>query len=231
MVVGNIMNINIPKFNFPIYIIIILIAIFLGLLYVIYSLKKEKIKINTTLYIILNMLLILFLGKTFTMITTKSWNFLFAGLSSYGGLMGMVLSSLIFEKTLFLKGYLLKYQVISLPLIYGISKIACFLSGCCYGIPANIISVTYIDTLNIPLFPIQLLEAIIFIIIFVICNKLKNEENIIAITILISAFFKFSLDFLRYNHLEKLITINQIISIILVIISLFYLKLKRSSPY
>ena len=82
MVVGNIMNINIPKFNFPIYIIIILIAIFLGLLYVIYSLKKEKIKINTTLYIILNMLLILFLGKTFTMITTKSWNFLFAGLSS-----------------------------------------------------------------------------------------------------------------------------------------------------
>ena len=145
--------------------------------------------------------------------------------------MGMVLSSIIFEKTLFLKGYLLKYQVISLPLIYGISKIACFLSGCCYGIPANIISVTYIDTLNIPLFPIQLLEAIIFIIIFVICNKLKNEKNIIPITILISAFFKFSLDFLRYNHLEKLITINQIISIIIVLISLFYLKLKRSSTY
>lgn len=64
-----------------------------------------------------------------------------------------------------------------------------------------------------------------------ICNKLKNEENIIPITILISAFFKFSLDFLRYNHLEKLITINQIISIIIVLISLFYLKLKRSSTY
>lgn len=65
MVVGNIMNINIPKFNFPIYIIIILIAIFLGLLYVIYSLKKEKIKINTTLYIILNIFINFIFRKNF----------------------------------------------------------------------------------------------------------------------------------------------------------------------
>ena len=78
--------ITISKINFPIYVTIIFVSIFLGMLYVALSLKKEiKLGNNIYLYFLLNILLILFLGKTFTMITSKSLNFLTIGFSSYGG--------------------------------------------------------------------------------------------------------------------------------------------------
>ena len=217
--------ITISKINFPIYVTIIFVSIFLGMLYVALSLKKEiKLGNNIYLYFLLNILLILFLGKTFTMITSKSLNFLTIGFSSYGGAIATMLCSFFFEKLWDLKGYLIKYSAISLPLIYGLSKIACFIAGCCYGIPYDgPFSVTYPDNLNIPLFPAQLLEAITFILIFIICNKFKNKKNIVLITICSCAISKFLLDFLRYEHINRIITFNQIFSIIIILISIIIL--------
>ena len=129
---------------------------------------------------------------------------------------------------------IIKYTIISLPLTYAIGKIACFVAGCCYGIPYNgIFNVIYKDDLNIGLFPIQLLETIVFIIIFIICNKLKNNKNIIYITIFISTIAKFLLDFLRYEHINKIITANQIFSIVILIVLLIIIiirkKIKKTS--
>ena len=224
----------ISKQTFPFYGIILLISIIISLFYIYRMLKKENIKDkNIYLYILLYGLFAITFGKFYTMITSNEYNILKAGLSSYGGLIGVILASIIFEFIVPTNKKIIKYTIISLPLTYGIGKIACFIAGCCYGIPYNgLFNVIYKDGLNIPLFPIQITEAIVFIIIFIICNKLRNNKNIIYITIFISTIAKFSLDFLRYEHINKLITANQIFSIVIIIVLLIMViikKLKKTS--
>lgn len=211
----------IPKQTFPFYGIIILISIVISLFYIYRMLKKENINNkNIYLYILLYGLFAIVFGKLYTIITSNfKYNIIDAGLSSYGGLLGVLLASIIFELIVPTNKKILKYTIISLPLTYGIGKIACFIAGCCYGIPYNgIFNVIYRDGLNIPLFPIQLLESIVFIIIFIISNKLRNNKNVIYITILISILMKFLLDFLRYEHIKRVVSVNQIFSIILLVV-------------
>lgn len=217
---------NIPKINFPIYMIIILLSIFIGMIYVFNSLKKISKVDNLYLYFILDMMLTLFMGIMVSIILSGSFDFSSIGLSSYGGVVGVILSSLIFEKIIPYDGNLIKFSIISLPLIYGLSKIACFISGCCYGIPYDGLLFVRYNELNV--FPVQFLETIVFIIIFIICNRFKNNKNIIWYTIFTSAFFKFLLDYLRYDHINKLITVNQVISIVLMILSVIVIIYKKS---
>ena len=221
----------ISKQTFPFYGIIILISMIISLFYIYRMLKKENIKDkNIYLYILLYGLFAIVFGKLYTIVTSGfKYNILNAGLSSYGGLLGVLIACIVFELILPTNKKIIKYTIMSLPLTYGIGKIGCFIAGCCYGIPYNgIFNVVYKDDLNIGQFPIQIVETIVFIIIFIICNKLKNNKNIIYITILISTIAKFLLDFLRYEHINKLLTINQIFSIviILVLIPIFIIKRK-----
>ena len=221
------------KINFPIYGIIILLSVVIGMLYVYVSLRKDNYKDkNILLYFLMYITFSIVLGKMFTIVTDSNVNnFLTAGLSSHGGLIGVIAAAIIFEKILPTNNKIIKYSIISLPLIYGLTKIACFIVGCCYGIPYNgIFSITYTHGLNKPLFPIQITETIVFLIIFIICHKLRNNKNIIYITIILVSIFKFILDFLRYDHITKLITVNQIFSVILLIgtiIVFIYTKNKR----
>lgn len=217
---------NIPKINFPIYMIIILLSIFIGMIYVFNSLKKISKVDNLYLYFILDMMLTLFMGIMVSIILSGSFDFSSIGLSSYGGVAGVILSSLIFEKIIPYDGNLIKFSIISLPLIYGLSKIACFISGCCYGIPYDGLLFVRYNKLNV--FPVQFLETVVFIIIFIICNRFKDNKNIIWYTIFTSAFFKFLLDYLRYDHINKLITVNQAISIVLMILSVIVIIYKKS---
>lgn len=226
----------ISKQTFPFYGIILLISISVSLFYIYRTLKKENIKDkNIYLYILLYGIFAIVFGKIYTIVTSNfKYNIIDAGLSSYGGLVGVILASIIFEAIVPTNKKIIKYTIISLPLTYGIGKIACFVAGCCYGIPYNgIFNVIYKDDLNIGLFPIQLLETIVFIIIFIICNKLKNNKNIIYITIFISTIAKFLLDFLRYEHINKIITANQIFSIVILIVLLIIIiirkKIKKTS--
>lgn len=226
----------ISKQTFPFYGIILLISISVSLFYIYRMLKKENIKDkNIYLYILLYGIFAIVFGKIYTIVTSNfKYNIIDAGLSSYGGLVGVILASIIFEAIVPTNKKIIKYTIISLPLTYGIGKIACFVAGCCYGIPYNgIFNVIYKDDLNIGLFPIQLLETIVFIIIFIICNKLKNNKNIIYITIFISTIAKFLLDFLRYEHINKIITTNQIFSIVILIVLLIIIiirkKIKKTS--
>lgn len=213
----------ISKINFPIYGIIIILSVFIGMTYVYISLIKNGYKDkNIFLYFLLYLTFAFTFGKLYTMLTNgNNLNFIQVGLSSYGGLVGVTLAAIIFEKILPANNQILKYSVISLPLVYGLSKIACAIVGCCYGIPYNgFLSVTYTSGLNVPLFPVQMLETIVFLIIFILSHKLRKNKNIIYIVILSCTLFKFLLDFLRYDHVTKLITVNQIFSILLFVITI-----------
>ena len=222
----------INRIDFPVYGVIILISLLFGLIVNYIYLKKKKIELQ---YIILFLTMILLFaivgGEFLSALFEKNRELIFSkiGLSSYGGAIGVIVAAIIFEKIYDKDKIFIKSAVLSLPLIYSISKLACFFAGCCYGLPCEngFFSVTYTEGLNIPLIPIQLIETMVFGIIFIVCLSLRNKKNIVCITILICAFFKFILDFLRYNHLEETISKNQIISIIFIIISVLMILKKR----
>lgn len=208
----------IKETKFPIYMTFILLSFIIACLFIYYYLLKRKInKKDILLYISMIIPFGLFGAILIGYLITGKIN-----LSSYYGCFILITTSLFYEKINPSKNKdYIKSTILSLPLIYGISKLGCFFAGCCYGLPYDgLFSVTYTSGLNIKLFPIQLLESISFIIIFfllLILSK-KNKDSIISISIFICAFAKFILDFLRYEHLTKTITINQIISLLLILL-------------
>ena len=222
--VQRVANMKISKINFPIYGIIICISIIIGILYIYLSLKddiKKDKRINY--FFILLYPFVLSFGLMYTNIIEGKM-----GLSSFGGLIGAILAAIIFEKILPTKNKVLKYTILSMTLIYGISKIACFIVGCCFGIPyEGILSVTYINGLNIPVFPVQALEVILNLILFFILNKIKNNKYIIPITLISASTLKFLTDFLRYSHIEEAISINQVICLLTILIGIVIIIIKR----
>ena len=212
----------IPKIDFPIYGIVILLSIIIGLFYIFYNLYKDGYKNKQLfLYIIIYISFALTCGKMYTVFAYGESNIITAGISSYGGLVGVVVGAYIFERILPSEDRVIKYTILSLPLVYGFSKIACFIVGCCGGIPyEGIFKIKYLNGLNIWQFPIQIVETIVCLLIFVISHRLNNNKNINYIVLIVIAIFKFSLDFLRYDHINVLITPNQIFSIILLIITI-----------
>lgn len=214
----------IDKINFPIYGVIILVSFVIGCVFNYIFLKKNKVeRKDIALFTIMLFVLALSGGEMLSFLTSdvKSEEVRIYGLSSYGGAIGVILSGIIFEKIKPYNKIIIKSSIISLPLIYSISKLACFFAGCCYGLPYDGVGcVIYPSGLNISLIPVQLLETVTFMIIFIICILLMNNKNIISITVILSAISKFLLDYLRYDHLEKTITTNQIISIVFVFIGI-----------
>lgn len=167
-------------------------------------------------------------GILYTYIFSKDFGFSSLG-GVIGGLIMLYLYSLLVKKNY---KYMLILFMPSIPLMYAIGKIGCFVAGCCYGIPYDGIGhIVYhsseVALLNTNLFPIQIVETIIFLIIFiyVISRYYKNKFSIklIMIEIIVCGIAKFLLDFLRYEHTVKLITSNQIMCLLLVIFSSIYL--------
>lgn len=224
----------------PLYGILVVSGILSGL-YIIYknvktlNYKKEE-NYGLILYILLGTL---FGAKYFTLLTNfnkfkDNIDFKKIGLSSYGAAIGIIILLIIFAKQ-YKKNFkeLINNILPAIPLMYGISKIGCFLAGCCYGIKYNgPLSITYKYSLsapkNISLLPIQIIETITFILIYLYISKKKKEnKNIIGITLLLCGLSKFLLDYLRMNHIDKILTVNQIVSIPFIIIGLIlYFKEK-----
>lgn len=199
------------------------------MLYIYKNLKKEKHKNKQILlYFIMYIAFAFICGKIYTVLAYNETTFIKASLSAYGGLIGVVIASIIFERIIPTKGDIIKYTILSLPLVYGLTKIACFIVGCCGGIPYNgLFKIKYVDVQNIWQFPIQITETIVFIIIFIICHKLKDNKNINYITLILVSIFKFLLDFLRYDHIDILITKNQIFSIVLLLVTIIVYIINR----
>ena len=208
----------INKINFPIYGIIILIALVCGVIYDYVFLKRNKIdKRNIFLFLILIIPFTFLGGFALSRIINGD------SLSSHAAALSLLIAAIIYEKIDPRDGLYIKVSVLSFPLMYSISKIGCFLAGCCYGIPYNgIFSVTYTNGLNIPLFPVQLAETICFMILFIILNLIQKNKHIISITLISCGILKTILDYLRYSHIGHIITHNQILSLIVVIIVIIY---------
>jgi len=156
------------------------------------------------------------------------FDFVSLGLSSYGGVIGAIICLIIFGIQ-FKKPVkdMLSAFMPSIPLMYAISKIGCFLAGCCHGIEYDGWgSVVYNHSpaapAHIRLFPVQLAETILFafIFIFIFDKIIKNKFNwqTLGVNFILCGVGKFILDYLRVSHLDVIISLNQIISIVFMII-------------
>ncbi len=230
----------------PLYGVFILVAIVLGSI-IIYK-NTEKFDFNKDektallLYVLLGSI---FGAKYITYFANiqnynEPFNFIKSGVSSYGAVIGIILIMVLYSKQYGKKFKDLIYIIISsIPLMYGIGKIGCFFAGCCYGIKYNgPLNVVYNYSNSAPngisLFPIQLLESVAFIGIFIyVYIKTKNKrssDTMIGKVIIMYGVTKFLLDYLRMSHVGIIITINQIISIDFVFIGI-YLILKNKCNY
>ena len=180
-------------------------------------------------------------AKVFTFIENFNqlngdFDFINISLTSYGAVIGAILFLFLFA-ILFKKNIkeLLYIFTPSIPLMYAIGKIGCFIVGCCHGIKYNgIFKVQYkyspIAPNNTDLFPIQITETIVFLLIFIyMYRNTKNNNfnlNILGKSTVYCGISKFLLDFLRYSHTNVILSNNQLISIIIIIIGIILVKKK-----
>lgn len=226
--------------KFSLYPTMILLSLLANIIIVILIYKKNNFTKDEIIgALVYENMGIIFGAKLLTYIqnykTYGNFNFLSLGLSSYGALIGAILCLIIFglqfKKPI--KDMLFTFMP-SIPLMYAIGKIGCFLVGCCYGIEYNGIgSISYkysqVAPNHIHLFPVQIIETITFTIIFIYMIKkiLKNKFNwkTLGISFLLSGIAKFILDYFRMSHANTLISLNQIISIIFIVIGIvMYIK-------
>ena len=139
------------------------------------------------------------------------------GFSSVGGLAGMYAAAFIMQMLCKAQPYAAEMPAdctFVLPLMYGISKIGCFLAGCCRGIPySGVFSVVYAGTAepSAAVFPVQAAESAVFLVIFVLGLLLHRKRRNAALyaVFFISCAAKFLLDFLRESHQGTVLSLNQ----------------------
>ncbi len=225
----------IPNINeqFHLYPIFLIASLVIGL--VIPSIKLAKAGMRKDILVcvaLLNMFLALFFGKIYTMLAEKNIDFIRTGFSSLGGLIGFLAGTYIFYFICDKDKKILENYIISLPLIYAISKMGCFLAGCCHGIEyTGIFSIRYETSsaceVTTGVLPVQMLETIVFIGIYLLLNIKVANENKVVITLLLSAIAKFALDFLRYSHAGQILSTNQIVCLSIVVVCAIYNLIKK----
>lgn len=186
-------------------------------------LKKRGVPTNYIGYsILLNVVLILYGGKLFTVVTRGFQISIFtAGFSSLGGAIGLLVGIFVFGK-IYPEGRtsLWEAYVTVLPLLYGISKIGCYLVGCCHGISyegplAVVYDSDYMQ--GGPYFPVQLAESLGFLGIFAVGLLVylrSSRRNLVPVIMILCATTKFLLDFLREEHLGKVLSANQLVCMV-----------------
>ena len=215
------------KINFPIYGVMILISVFMGALFQALFLRKNKVEHRDIfLFLIMYFFYAIFGGMMLSYLEDGK-----LGLSSYGGAIGVIIAAIIYEKIKPSNGVFIKATVLALPLIYSISKLGCFFAGCCYGMPYEgsfAIKYSFGEQAGVSLFPVQFAETVMFMALFILCGRMQNHKHIVGITLILMAIAKASLDFLRYSHIGKIVSLNQLISLAFIVIGILILTRKKA---
>ena len=226
--------------NFPFYGLAILLALISNIIIVISQYKKYNYKLEDVIYLLLYETAGIIIGAKVLsyLLSGERTSFIKTGLAAYGASFGgallILLFCLQFKKNIKETMYLLTP---SFPLMYSIGKIGCFIVGCCYGIEYNgIFKIMYRYSVNAPnnvyLFPIQIVESIVFLLIFIYLmimqKKNKFNEKILGISLILCGASKGLLDFLRQEG-TQLFTFSKIVSLIIIIIGIISIFLKKKS--
>lgn len=205
-----------PQVNM--YGLILLLAVFSGLLLILFLLLKQHVRIADIGVFLLSAFLFIFFGAfLFDFINhpndvINNHNY---GFASIGAAMGLLLVAIIFSR-LYNQPVYFTSSCISTPLIYSISKLGCVYSGCCYGRPL----------LHFSRFPVQLTESIIFMIIFIMVMAIYKtyHDQCSIISVILCASAKFVCDYLRYSHINQFLSLNQIVCILFIVVAIIWRK-------
>lgn len=219
-----------------IYGILLGVSFLLNIVFVFYIFKNIKMKLyEKVCLLVFESWGFVIGGKLFTYLTNlkeyNSFDFYSLSFSSLGavigGMLGLLIFAFVFKKSI---RFIYERTLIILPLMYSVGKLGCFIVGCCYGIPySGIGSVIYhnstVAPLGVSLFPVQLIESIIFLLLFIfILYRFKKGKYSLEILIILCGIFKFLLDFLRSSH-NGFLSVNQIVCLIFIFGSLLSYKL------
>lgn len=200
-----------------------------------FLLYKKKIIFEYILYsVMINTAMMFICGQLYTrMIHGFKEDSLFVSFSSMGAAIGIILGTIIFSLILYKeRKRITSAYSIAVPLMYAISKLGCFFGGCCNGIRYDgLFAVSYHNKhINDgPFLPIQLMESVTFFLIFFICLVVyfsKRSDIVAAFTAILSSAGKFVLDFLREEHIGKILSVNQLFCIIVAVTAVFFLLLQ-----
>jgi len=227
----------------PLYGITLLLALIVNIIISTIIIKKYKYKNIEILSLLIYENIGIILGaKTLTYIENYkevSFDLLRLGLSSYGAVIGAILFIMLFSYQFkkSLKELVLIFMP-TIPLMYAIGKIGCFLAGCCHGIEYSgighvIYNYSSVAPTGLKLFPIQIVETLVFtlISIYMIKKSFKNKFNIktLGISFILCGLSKFLLEFFRMSHLGKIISFTQTISILFIVIGIVIIIFNKKS--
>ena len=165
------------------------------------------------------------------------------GFVFYGGFYGGVIAVYLYSKVS--KRPIGKLIYALLPggiFAHALGRIGCFLEGCCYGRPTNsFIGVCFTNSEiapnNIPLIPVQLIEASVEIILFLIVlyMRKKNAAPVFLLSFYMTLYgaARFCIEFYRFDDYRGFIgflSLSQIISIITIFIGLLLYFRQKYHP-
>ena len=209
------MHITVPYFKISPYPFFVIGASLLGMFIAYILMRKQKVSQLTSLLTVgLCSVIAASCSVMTSQILTSKCSF-----SGFGAALGLFIGIMISNKIHNEKSECVYASFITaMPLMYGISKIGCLLAGCCTGrIYYGTFAVFY-KWRNMMYFPSQIVESIVFISMhFVALYILRKEDDprITSYCTLALAFIaRFGLDFLRASHADKIITSDQILTLI-----------------
>ncbi len=216
------MTIHVSETGISPYAICIVLSYVIGYTYTFVQMRRDNVPKSIYFYtLMLTGFCSVYLAVIYTRCTSGAF-----GISSMGAMFGMILGIVIM--TYIARDYkhsIMTAYITALPLFYSISKIGCFLVGCCNGKLYS--GPFYVEYFGTPshiqpgrLFPIQLLETMVFFLIFCFSYFYRKKRGSNCVTIILCGVSKFLLDYLRMSHANQIFSVNQIFCILTIIITL-----------
>ena len=156
-----------------------------------------------------------------------------SGFVAIGAIIGGFIGVVAYLK--YKKVDVLKYINASLPgvcLGHALGRVGCFLAGCCYGMPYNgPFAVTFpansLAIPNVPLFPVQLLSAVLLV---GLCLYLGyrfdhvNQEDTIEHYLTLYCIGRFMVEFLRYDDRGVVFSLSTTQFVCLIILGILLVR-------
>lgn len=233
--------------QFPSYGLMVIVGVLISFSVMLFLCMKKHIDITEQLYFTAFIILFTILGAkllyqfqnlpqlwTYRDTIFHSWqsflDYLGSGFVFYGGLIGGCVGAVCYSRYFKVNAIDVAQNFATIiPLFHCFGRIGCFLAGCCYGISySGPFSVTYQQSLaapnHIPFFPVQLLEAginfILFLILFAFDRKLSKPLQNFGLYAILYGIERFFLEFLRGDQARgsfMQLSTSQWISILMII--------------
>lgn len=123
----------------------------------------------------------------------------------------------------------------------GLTRIGCFLNGCCFGKPTNSFPGVVFpdhsaagDTFSCPIHPTQLYSSfagfVLFISALILEKKHLKDGLLFGIIMMFYALFRFGIDFVRYYENQANFLVNQSIALAIFVCALIWTIIRAKRP-